>query len=102
VAWWYGVVAAGWIVIGTALTYVYEALPPILFLLSAGFFGGIAMAIYCPLTLLVNLRLLPPAARPGPLRITILAGTSLFYAAFAVAAAWNVAAIVRAGALPTG
>jgi hypothetical protein len=83
------------------LTYLYEALPPILFLLSAGFFGGIAMAIYCPLTLVINLRFLPPAARPGRTSIVVLAGISVFYAVFAIAAAWNVAAVIRAGALPS-
>jgi hypothetical protein len=94
---WYGRIAAFWIVVGIGLTYLYEQLPPILFLLSAGFFGGIAMAIYCPLTLLLNLRFLPPAARPGPMRVAVLALISLFYAAFAITAVWNVAAIVRAG-----
>jgi len=102
VSWWYGVVAAAWIVIGIGLTYLYEALPPILFLLSAGFFGGIAMAIYCPLTLLVNLRLLPPAIRPGRLRVAVLAVISVFYAAFAAAAAYNVVSVARAGTLPSG
>jgi hypothetical protein len=99
--WWYGVVAAAWIAAGVGLTYLYEALPPILFLLSAGFFGGIAMAIYCPLTLVINLRFLPPAARPGRTSIVVLAGISVFYAVFAIAAAWNVAAVIRAGALPS-
>jgi hypothetical protein len=102
VAWWYGVVAAFWIAVGTGLTYVYEALPPILFLLSAGFFGGIAMAIYCPLTLLINVRFLPQTARRGPLRVAVLAAISVFYVTFAVAAVWNVIAVVRAGNLPSG
>jgi Mn2+/Fe2+ NRAMP family transporter len=99
---WYGRIAAFWIVVGVGLTYLYERLPPILFLLSAGFFGGIAMAVYCPLTLLINLRFLPPAARPGRIRVAILGLVSLFYAAFAVAAVWNVVAIARAGGLPDG
>jgi hypothetical protein len=102
VAWWYGVVAALWMAVGTGLTYAYEALPPILFLLSAGFFGGIAMAIYCPLTLLINVRFLPRAARPSPLRVAVLAAISIFYIAFAIAAVWNVIAVVRAGNLPSG
>ena len=89
--------AALTVIVGVGLTYLYERLPTIVFLLSAGFFGGIAMAIYCPLTLLINLRFLPAAARPGPIRVTILALVSLFYAAFAVAAVWNVVAIARAG-----
>jgi hypothetical protein len=93
---WYGRIAAFWIVAGTGLTYLYESLPPIMFLLGAGFFGGIAMAIYCPLTLLINLRFLPPAARPGRIRVVILAGISLFYVTFAVAAVWNVVTILTA------
>ena len=52
--------------------------------LIAGFFGGIAMAVYCPLTIAVNLRLLPPPMRPGPVRIALLGAISAFYAAFAV------------------
>ncbi len=101
VAWWYGVVAALWIVVGIGLTYLYEALPPILFLLSAGFFGGIAMAIYCPLTLAINLRFLPPAVRPGRVRIALLVAISAFYTVFAVAAVWNVVAVISAGTLPS-
>jgi hypothetical protein len=66
------------------LTYLWEALPALLFLLSAGFFGGIAMAIYVPLTMRVNLRLLPPPMRPGPVRIAILGAISAFYGAFAI------------------
>ncbi len=96
---WYGRIAAFWIVVGVGLTYLYEQLPPIVFLLSAGFFGGIAMAIYCPLTLIINLRFLPPAARPGPIRVTILGLVSLFYVAFAVVAVWNVLVLARAGGL---
>ena len=37
-SWWYGVIAVGWIVLGTFLTYVYESLPPILFLMGSAFF----------------------------------------------------------------
>jgi hypothetical protein len=83
-SWWYGVTAAAWMAIGCVLTYLWEALPALLFLLSAGFFGGIAMAIYVPLTMRVNLRLLPPPMRPGPVRIAILGAISAFYGAFAI------------------
>jgi hypothetical protein len=61
------------------LTWLWERLPAFLFLLSAGFFGGIAMAIYVPLTIVVNLRLLPPAMRPGPVRIAVMGAISAFY-----------------------
>ncbi len=87
VSTWYGGVAAAWIAIGMLLTYLYETIPPILFLLSAGFFGGIAMAVYAPLTILINRRYLPPPFRPSALRTAIMVGVSGFYLIFAVAAA---------------
>jgi hypothetical protein len=85
-SWWYATSAAAWMVLGCLLTYWYERLPALLFLLSAGFFGGIAMAIYCPLTLVVNLRLLPAPLRPGRARVAVLVGISTFYGVFAVVA----------------
>ena len=85
-SWWYAAAAGAWMVLGCLLTYWYERLPALLFLLSAGFFGGIAMAIYCPLTLVANLRLLPPALRPGPARRAVMVAISTFYGAFALVA----------------
>jgi Mn2+/Fe2+ NRAMP family transporter len=84
VSTWYARIAVFWILAGLFLTYLYEHLPAILFLLSAGFFGGIAMAIYGPLTLVANRRLLPASFRPGALMTAIVATVSLFYIAFAV------------------
>ncbi len=84
VDWWYLRIAVGWIVLGVILTYVYESLPPIMFLLSAGFFGGIAMAIYTPLTLVMNRRLLPPFCRPGRVATAVMIATSVFYGTFAI------------------
>lgn len=83
---WYARIAAGWIVAGIVLTYLYESLPAILFLMGAGFFGGIAMAIYTPLTLFINLRHLPPAMRPSRLRVAIMVVLSIFYGIFAIVA----------------
>jgi hypothetical protein len=91
-SWWYGVTAAVWMATGCVLTWLWQSLPAFLFLLSAGFFGGIAMAIYCPLTLAVNLRLLPPPMRPGAVRIVLLGAISVFYGAFAV---WSVVNLVQ-------
>jgi hypothetical protein len=84
VSWWYGVIAVSWIVVGIFLTYLYESLPPMLFLLGSAFFGGIAMAIYTPLTLILNRMFLPPALRPGFAQTILLAGISGFYILFAV------------------
>ena len=77
-------IALMWIVAGIVLTYIYESLPAILFLMGAGFFGGIAMAIYAPLMLIANLRFLPPLARPSKLRVAITLAISLFYGIFAI------------------
>ena len=85
----YAAIALGWMTVGIGLTYAYEAIPPFLFLLSAGFFGGIAMAVYAPLTLWINLRLLPKPFRPGRVRIAILTVISTLYILFAIAATAN-------------
>lgn len=84
VSTWYARIGIFWIVAGIGLTYAYESLPTIVFLLSAGFFGGIAMAIYAPLTLIANRRLLPPAFRPGHVMTSMTVAVSLFYIIFAV------------------
>ena len=52
--------------------------------MGSAFFGGIAMAVYTPLTLILNRRLLPCALRPGPTKTTLLAAVSAFYVVFAV------------------
>ena len=83
---WYTRIAAAWILIGILLTYLYEAIPPIVFLLSAGFFGGIAMAVYAPLMMLLNWRYLPAPFRPSRARMAILMAVSGFYVCFAVVA----------------
>jgi hypothetical protein len=87
---WYGRIAAAWIAVGIGLTYLWQAIPAWVFLLSAGFFGGIAMALYTPLTLYINLRFLPPMARPSRLRVAILVAVSIFYGVFAIVATINV------------
>jgi len=85
----YAGVAAVWIVVGILLTWAYEAIPPIFFLLSAGFLGGIAMAIYTPLTLWINLRYVAEPFRPGRLRIATMVAISIVYGAFAIVATVN-------------
>jgi hypothetical protein len=94
---WYRAIALAWMIAGTALTWVWGRLPPFLFLLSAGFFGGIAMAAYCPLLLAANTRLLPEDCRPRRFGRLALSGVSVFYIVFAVAAAWVVASELLAG-----
>ena len=52
--------------------------------MSSAFFGGIAMAIYTPLTLILNRKYLPVEMRPGPVRTAILGVISAFYMLFAI------------------
>jgi fumarate reductase subunit C len=83
---WYAWIALAWIAVGILLTWLYEAIPPILFLLSAGFFGGIAMAVYVPLTVLINVRYLPEPFRPTSARLVALLLVAAFYITFAAVA----------------
>jgi hypothetical protein len=94
---WYRVISVAWMIAGTVLTWAWGTLPPIMFLLSAGFFGGIAMAVYCPLLLITNTRLLPEMCRPSLVGRALLAGVSIFYVVFAVTSIW-----VAASKLATG
>ena len=84
-------VAVSWMIAGTALTWAWSSLPPFVFLLSAGFFGGIAMACYCPLLLRTNTVLLPEACRPSLPSRMLLGAVSVFYITFALASLWVVA-----------
>jgi hypothetical protein len=53
-------------------------------LFLTGFSGGIAMAIYCPLTIVLNRRFLPVSARPGRWMTAFMGVASLFYMGYAV------------------
>lgn len=82
---WYAVVAAAWILLGCFLSYVLETSTRAQsFLFLTGFSGGIAMAIYCPLTIVLNRRFLPPSARPGRWMTAFMGVASLFYMGYAV------------------
>jgi hypothetical protein len=72
-------------VLGCLLTYVLETSTRAQsFLFLTGFVGGIAMAIYCPLTMLVNRRFLPPSARPGTVMTILMSLVSAFYIGYAI------------------
>ena len=86
----YRVTAVAWMIVGVILTWAWGKLPPFMFLLSAGFFGGIAMAIYCPLLLIANRRLEPELCRPGPVASALFAAVSLVYVLFAACSIWVV------------
>ncbi len=81
---WYAVTAVSWIILGCLLTYVLETSTRAQsFLFLTGFSGGIAMALYCPLTLLMNRRFLPRSARPGWFMTVLMVGVSSFYIGYA-------------------
>jgi hypothetical protein len=83
--YWYVVVAIAWIILGCVLTYVLETSTRAQsFLFLTGFSGGIAMAIYCPLTMLMNRRFLPISARPSGLMTVLMSLVSAFYIGYAV------------------
>ncbi len=86
VGWWYLVMAGTWIVAGCLITYVMEkkGVSELGFLFNAAYMGGFAMAVYVPLTLYVNFRFLPRAARPGRWCAAMMLVASLVYVGFAV------------------
>lgn len=90
-SYWYAWIAAGWIIGGCVLTYFLQRLQCITFLFNAGFMGGIAMALYVPLTLYMNSKFLPRTARPSAACVLFLAAAALLYVAFAVFSLWDLA-----------
>lgn len=74
------------ILLGVGLTAAleYAGKSELGFLFNAAYMGGFAMAIYAPLTLWMNLRHLPPSARPGPLNIVMMSVASIVYIGFAL------------------
>lgn len=93
-SWWYLLTAAAWIVVGCWITYLMERrhVTELGFLFNAAYMGGFAMAVYVPLTLYLNLRMLPRSARPGPLNVAMMTVASLVYVGFAVAClVWELA-----------
>ena len=85
-SWWYLVVAGTWIFSGCAITYVMEqrGISELGFIMNSAYMGGFAMAVYVPLTLYLNHRLLPRAARPGALCTVMMILASAVYVGFAV------------------
>lgn len=85
-SWWYMVIAMSWITIGCVITAITEycGIKELGVLFNAAYMGGFAMAIYVPLTLYMNLKLLPKSARPGWLNIVMMTVASLLYGGFAV------------------
>lgn len=85
--WWYLLVAAVWMIVGIGITFVMESVgvSELGFLFNAAYMGGFAMALYVPLTLYMNHKYLPKAARPGKACTAFTAISAAVYIAFAVA-----------------
>jgi hypothetical protein len=79
-SFWYIILVGIWILVGSLLALF--TVPPLWLFISNACFGGLAMAVYCPLTLIINRRALPPGIRPGYLSSLFLALASLVYIFF--------------------
>ena len=60
------------------------------FIFNAALLGGFSMAVYVPLTLYINLKHLPPSARPKALNILMMVVASSVYISFALYTLWDV------------
>lgn len=78
--------------LGTGSTWFFEhfRVGALGFLFNAALLGGFAMAMYVPLILYLNLTVLPPSARPGPLSIFMMSAAALVYGSFALFSLWDV------------
>ena len=77
-------------VAGTVSTWFFErfAVTGLGFLFNAALLSGLTMALYVPLMLYMNLRNLPPSARPGPVSIVMMLIASVVYGGFALYSLW--------------
>ncbi len=92
-SWWYVLIAAGWMIIGALVIYMLETggIGSLPFFFEVAFIGGIAMAIYVPLLLYMNLKKLPKSARPGIVHTSFTALVGLAYIVFAV---WSIVEVI--------
>lgn len=91
---WYVPFAVFFMLAGTGSTFVFERLDvtAVGFVFNAALLGGFAMAIYVPLLLYLNLRHLPPSARPGPVHVAMVGLGAAVYVGFALYTVWNLVA----------
>ena len=84
--WWYMMVAFIWIIGGCWITYIMEhrGVSELGFLFNTGVMGGFAMALYCPLMLIMNHKYLPLSARPKLGSTVMMVIASIVYIGFAV------------------
>jgi len=81
-----------YIVFGIGATMVLEffEITALGFIFNAALLGGFSMAVYVPLTLYINLKHLPPSARPKALNILMMVIASSVYISFALYTLWDV------------
>jgi len=84
--------AIAYMALGTASTWFFEQfrVGALGFLFNAALLGGFAMAMYVPLILYLNLSVLPPSARPGPVSILMVSIAAAVYGSFALFSLWEV------------
>jgi hypothetical protein len=84
-------IALIYMTVGTFSTWAldYFEITDLGFLFNSALLGGFTMAMYVPLMLVVNLRSLPPSARPGPIHITMMIVASVVYGGFALYTLWG-------------
>ncbi len=82
------------VVVGTSSTWLLDFyhVTALGFIFNAALVSGFAMSVYTPLTLYMNLRHLPRAARPAWPNICMVALASLVYGGFALFCLWNAVA----------
>lgn len=87
----YLAIAIGSSVIGVAATWFFETfeISALDFFFISATLGGFAMAAYVPSLLYMNLKYLPPSARPGPINIVMMLIGSVIYISFALYTLWS-------------
>ena len=85
-SWWYGIIAALWVVFGSLFALL--RVPPLISLITSSCLSAVAMAIYVPMTLLINHRFLPKEARPGGWSTLMMVWATLLYASAAAVYLW--------------
>jgi hypothetical protein len=76
---------------GTAGTWFFEhyRVSGLGFVFNAALLGGFGMAMYVPLMLYLNLRVLPKSARPGPISVIMVGIAAIVYGSFALYSLWD-------------
>jgi hypothetical protein len=81
--------AVGGMILGVVSTFFFEKLlTGFDVILYNALINGVAMAVYVPCTLLINLRYLPKSVRPGPINIAFVSLAAAVYIGFTLYTAY--------------